>query len=187
VSRGRGDLSVALAELDTLAWSISEMAARSGELGSDDWLERSAAEGEARFREDLAAARADLEHPGWVGPFDGTRLRHTAVLAESDADRRQALTVADELDVAFAGAQLERALTEPIGSTAGLPKHYRAIDLAVAELEKRGRFTPELQQRAYAARERLATFRGQKKPDEAQVAEAGATPRKQRNSGRKRG
>jgi hypothetical protein len=172
------DDTAALAEIDNLAWSISEMIARSREaLGGGDWLERSAAEGEARFRETLAAAHADLEHPNRIGPFDGTRLRHLAVLAEDD-DRQQTLTMADEIDVAYAGAQLERALTEPIGSTASLPKHFRAIDHAVAELEKRGRLTPELGQRARAAKERLARFRAQKKLDEAEVADAGGNAKK---------
>jgi hypothetical protein len=60
--------AAALAELDALAWSIGEMVARSGDSpGGDDWLDRSAAEGEARFREALAAARTDLEHPARIG------------------------------------------------------------------------------------------------------------------------
>jgi hypothetical protein len=69
-------------------------------------------------------------------------------------------------------------LTEPIASTAGLPRHHRAVDHTVSELEKRGRLTPELQQRARAAQERLARFRSQKKLDEAEVAEAGGNAKK---------
>ena len=80
--------------------------------------------------------------------------------------------------MSFASAQLERALTEPIGSTASLPKHHRAIDYAVSELENRGRLTSELQQRARAARGRLTRFSAQRKLDDAEAAEAGGNTKK---------
>ena len=131
-----------------------------------------------RLKQDLAAARLNLQHPSRIGAFDAIHLRQSAYYTEDEAERQEAATLADELEVAFASAQLERALAEPIGSTASLPKHYRAIDYAVAELEKRGRLTAELQQRARAARERLARFRAQKKLDEAEVAEAGGNVKK---------
>jgi hypothetical protein len=59
------------------------------------------------------------------------------------------------------------------GSTASLPKHFRIIDQALAELRQRGRLTREHEQQARAGRERLARFRAQKKLDEAEVAAAG--------------
>jgi uncharacterized protein YnzC (UPF0291/DUF896 family) len=110
--------------------------------------------------------------------FDAIHLRQSAYFTEDEAERQEATSLAEQLEVAFAGAQVERALTEPIGSTASLPKHFRSIDQAVGELEKRGRLTPELQQQARAARERLARFRAQKKLDEADVVDAGGNSKK---------
>ena len=171
----------ALVELDTFAWSLSEAIAAAGGEGPDvgDWLGQSREAGAARFQGDLAAARANLAHPERIGSWDSLHLRQAVGLyATDDTARREALAVADSLDVGFAGAQLERALTEPITSVAGLPKHHRAIGFALQELEKRGRFTDELRQRARAARERLARYRAQKKLDDAAVSEAGGNAKK---------
>jgi hypothetical protein len=171
----------ALVELDTMLWGASEMITTAAGERPDvgDWLSQGREAGTARFQEDLAAARANLEHPERIAPWDGLHLRQSAGIYTDDAGaRREALAVADELEIGYAGVQIERALAEPITSTASLPKHHRAIGFALMELEKRGRLTPALRQRARAARERLARYRAQKKLDDAAVAEAGGNAKK---------
>jgi hypothetical protein len=170
------DDAAALVELDTMLWGAGEMITTAAGARPDvgAWLSQGHEVGAARFQQDLAAARANLDFPERIGPWDAMHLRQNATIYTDDAAaRREALSVADSLEVGYAGAQLERALTEPITSTASLPKHHRAIGFALMELEKRGRLTDELRQRARAARERLARFRYQKNIDESQVADAG--------------
>jgi hypothetical protein len=171
------DEATALGELDTLAFSLAA-AVQHAEDGLDEELGRSMEAGKERLKQELAAARANLEHPSRVGPFDGLHLRQSCSYTEDESERREGLALAEELEVTFAGAQIDRALTEPIASTASLPKLFRMIQTAVGDLDKRGRLTPALRQRARAAQERLARFRSGKKCDEAEVAEAGGNTRK---------
>jgi hypothetical protein len=171
------DEAAALREVDTLAFGLAAAVENADrEIGEE--LGRGLEAGKERLKQDLAAARLNLQYPSRIGAFDAIHLRQSAYYTEDEAERQEAATLAEQLEVAFAGAQIERALIEPIASPASLPKHYRAIDHAVAELEKRSRLTPELQQRARAAKERLARFRAQKKLDEAEVAEAGGNAKK---------
>ncbi len=86
--------------------------------------------------------------------------------------------IATALEAGYHRSNIQRALTEPLATTASLPKQLRLVDHAVRALERLGRFTPAVAQRAREARERLARFRAQKKIDEAAVAEAGANAKK---------
>ncbi|MGH7514115.1 MAG: hypothetical protein ACREOQ_14465 [Gemmatimonadales bacterium] len=133
------DDAAALAALDTFAWGLSEAIADASEAGpdTDDWLGQSREERAARFQQELAQARTALEYPAGIRPFDGMHLRNSTGIYYNDTARREALAVADELDVAYAGAELARALTVQVGSTASLPKYFRLIDIAIAFLQDR--------------------------------------------------
>jgi hypothetical protein len=167
----------ALLEMDNLAFGLSAAVEHAGEeeLGSldgggTDWKER--------YQRDLAAARANLEHPDRIGAWDATHLRQSAALTMDPEAKAEGDQVATELEVGYHGASLIRALTEPIASTVSLAKQARILDHAVRELERLGRITPELTQRAREARTRLARYRAQKKIDEAAVAEAGGNAKR---------
>lgn len=70
-------------------------------------------------------------------------------------------------------------MSQPIASTASLPKQLRVINSAVVELGKLERLTPGLQDRSRQGKERLARYRAQKKCDDLAVAKPGdaASPR----------
>jgi len=174
------DDTPALTELDAFAWSLSEAIAAAGDAAdSGDWLGQSSEERAARFRQEMASARSALTPPAAIRPFDGQHLRQSAAIYCDDKEaRREALTLADELDVAYAGAELERALRVQVASAAGLPKQFRLIDAALETLRQHGRLAAEHEQRARAARERLARWRPQRKLDEADVAAAGENSKK---------
>jgi hypothetical protein len=171
------DDAPALGELDTMAFGLAA-AVQHAEDDFGDELGRGMEAARQRLREETATARANLQHPSLIGPFDGMHLRQSLIFTEDENERRDGMAIAEELDVAFAGAQIERALTDLIAGTASLPKLFRVIQTAVGDLDKRGRLTSALRQRARAAQERLARFRSGKKLDEAEVAEAGGNVKK---------
>ncbi len=67
------DDHTALRELDGMAFGLTA-AVQHAEDDIGEELGRAAEAGRERLKQDLASARANLEHPSRIGPFDGLHL-----------------------------------------------------------------------------------------------------------------
>lgn len=89
----------------------------------------------------------------------------------SDA-RREALTIADELETAAHLNNIETALHKRISNIMSVQRVREELSEATEFLGQKGSLTPELQQRIRQGQERAARFRAGKKLSDARVAEA---------------
>lgn len=203
VAARTGNASLEAAE--TLLWAFQQSQAHGATLLGDEPLSR-AGDGEdhsawyaQNLKDDLEEltseterTRARLGTPEVITGWEADHLRRQAdnvgqrmpaalrdtFAAQIAAVRTAAHTVADDLEAAGCYGALLKARDRVIHGGSTISAIIANVERAAADLERRGKLTPELQQLARQAKERAARHRWQKKQDEADVAMAGGSDKR---------
>ena len=196
--------NASLEAADTLLWAFQQSQAHgatSGDEplsrandGEDDrtWYAQNLKDDLEELTSETERTRARLGTPEVITGWEADHLRRQAdnvgqrmpaavrdtFATQIAAVRTAAHTVADDLEAAGCYGALLKARDRVIHGGSTISAIIADVERAAADLERRGKLTPELQQLARQAKERAARHRWQKKRDEADVAEAGGNAKK---------